>query len=274
MKPAPDVGYSEFELIQELVLAVRALLGETTSLFAHVDNRITVAPEPLERLKVASQAYDEHIQGGDGQALVKTTITDGHSIVLEMRILLSPSQAKILAESLVNRAEEAASGRSSSPRSGSEVKKIRFARVKDKYGILSNFARSPILLKGKLWPSVEHYFQAQKFAGTKYEDEIRTAISPAAAAFMGRDRSKPLRLDWESVKLEIMREALWAKFTQHRKLRELLLATGDAVLVEHTRNNYWGDGGNGSGRNMLGRLLMETRARLRQEERPKQLQEV
>lgn len=274
MKPAPDAGYSEFELIQELVLAVRVLLGETTSLFAHVDNRITVAPETLERLKVALQAYDERIQGGDGQALVKTTITDGHSIVLEMRILLSPSQAKILAESLVNRAEEAASGRLSSPRSGSEVKKIRFARVKDKYGFLSNFARSPILLKGKLWPSVEHYFQAQKFAGTKYEDEIRTTISPAAAAFMGRDRSKPLRLDWESVKLEIMREALWAKFTQHRKLRELLLATADAVLIEHTRNNYWGDGGNGSGRNMLGRLLMETRARLRQDERPKQVQKI
>ncbi|MCK6623689.1 MAG: NADAR family protein [Anaerolineae bacterium] len=151
---------------------------------------------------------------------------------------------------------------------------MRFTRVKDKYGFLSNFARSPILLKGKLWPSVEHYFQAQKFAGTQYEDEIRTAISPAAAAVMGRDRSKPLRLDWESVKLEIIREALWAKFTQHRKLRELLLATGEAVLIEHTRNNYWGDGGNGSGRNMLGRLLMETRARLRQEERPTQLQEV
>jgi hypothetical protein len=271
--PTPAIQ-SEFELIQRLVSEVRALIGETTSLFARIDNRITVNPETIEQIKAALQAYDDCAGGLAGKALVKTTITDGHSIVLEMRILVSPSQAKALAKSLVSHAEKAASGKSSPSRSGSEVKKIRFARIKDKYGFLSNFARSPILLKGKLWPSVEHYFQAQKFTGTKYEDEIRTALSPAAAAFMGRDRAKPLRLDWETVKLDIMREALWAKFTQHRKLRESLLATGDAVLIEHTRNNYWGDGGNGSGRNMLGRLLMETRARLRQEERPKQLQKV
>lgn len=101
MKPTPASVHSEVELIQELIAAVRTLLGETTSLFAHVDNRITVAPETVERLKGALQVYDECIQGVDGQGLVKTTITDGHSIVLEMRILLSPSQAKALAKSLV-----------------------------------------------------------------------------------------------------------------------------------------------------------------------------
>ena len=34
-------------------------------------------------------------------------------------------------------------------------------------------------------------------------------------------------------------------------------------IVEHTKNDaYWGDGGDGSGRNMLGRILMEVRRRL------------
>jgi N-glycosidase YbiA len=113
---------------------------------------------------------------------------------------------------------------------------------------------------------VEHYFQAQKFAGTPHEEEIRRVESPMIAARLGRDRKKPLRADWEQAKEEIMREALRAKFTQHEDLRELLLGTGEAVLVEHTVNDrYWADGGDGSGLNRLGILLMELRTALRNE---------
>lgn len=83
------------------------------------------------------------------------------------------------------------------------------------------------------------------------------------AAKMGRDRSRPLRPDWESVKDDIMREALIAKFSQHSNLRKLLLDTEDSHIVEHTKNDaYWGDGGNGSGQNRLGQLLMEVRSEL------------
>ncbi len=83
---------------------------------------------------------------------------------------------------------------------------------------------------------------------------------------MGRERSRPLRSDWESIKDKIMREAVFAKFDQHPDLRETLLATGDAALVEHTdKDSYWGNGGDGSGCNMLGVILMEVRAELRSE---------
>lgn len=86
------------------------------------------------------------------------------------------------------------------------------------------------------------------------------------AARMGRDRRRPLRNDWETVKEDIMREALRAKIGQHADVRELLLSTADAVLVEHTGNDrYWGDGGDGTGRNRLGQLLMELREVLRKE---------
>ena len=81
------------------------------------------------------------------------------------------------------------------------------------------------------------------------------------AARMGRDRKKKLRREWESVKVAVMTEAVRAKFTQHDELRTILLATGDAKLVEHTANDdYWGDGGDGSGKNMLGQVLMRVRA--------------
>ena len=141
---------------------------------------------------------------------------------------------------------------------------IRFYSVTDEYGELSNFAAFPITLRGKLWPTSEHFFQAMKFEDTRDQEDIRAANTPMLAARMGRDRKRTLRRDWERVKIGIMREAVEAKFRQHEDLRALLLATGDAKLIEHTTNdNFWGDGGDGSGRNELGRCLMAVREALR-----------
>jgi N-glycosidase YbiA len=148
----------------------------------------------------------------------------------------------------------------------SEKKVINFYSTKDDYGCFSNFAAYPFRIDGKTWKTSEHYFQAQKFAGTEHEEELRLVDSPMVVARMGRSRQKPLRKDWETVKDDVMREALRAKFTQNEELKKILLETGDAILVEHTANdNYWGDGGNGSGRNMLGILLMELRDELKNE---------
>lgn len=140
---------------------------------------------------------------------------------------------------------------------------IRFYSVTDAYGAFSNFAPFPIVVRGERWATSEHYFQAQKFVDAKDRDAVRRAKTPMIAARLGRDRSRKLRRDWESVKVSIMRDAVEAKFSQHDELRALLLATGDAKLVEHTENDdYWGDGGDGSGKNMLGRVLMDVRAKL------------
>ena len=142
---------------------------------------------------------------------------------------------------------------------------INFYSVSDEYGEFSNFAAYSIKLKGKRWPTSEHYFQGQKFQDAGHREEVRRAKTPMLAARIGRDRKKKLRRDWESIKDNVMREAVMAKFTQHDAVRELLLATGQAKIVEHTANDaYWGDGGDGSGQNMLGRILMEVRAKLRE----------
>jgi len=143
---------------------------------------------------------------------------------------------------------------------------IRFYSVSAEYGELSNFALYPIALKGKRWPTSEHYFQAQKFVEARDQEEIRNANTPMLAARWGRDRKRKPRRDWERVKVGVMREAVEAKFRQHAELQVLLLATGDARLIEHTENDdFWGDGGDGTGRNELGRILMAVRARLRDE---------
>ena len=141
---------------------------------------------------------------------------------------------------------------------------IKFYSVTDEYGEFSNFARHPIKLSGKVWPTTEHYFQAMKFESKSDQEEIRKAKSPMEAAKKGRDRKRKLKRNWESIKDNIMREALVAKFTQHDELKSLLLSTGEAKIIEHTENDsYWGDGGDGSGKNMLGRLLMEVREKLK-----------
>jgi N-glycosidase YbiA len=140
---------------------------------------------------------------------------------------------------------------------------LLFYSVGDTYGEFSNFAPYPIRIDGKKWPTTEHFFQAQKFLDAKLRERIRKATTPGEAARLGRSRKHPLRRDWESIKLEVMRKAVRAKFEQHRDLAALLLGTGDALLVEHTENDgYWGDGGDGSGENWLGIILMELRAEL------------
>jgi N-glycosidase YbiA len=132
------------------------------------------------------------------------------------------------------------------------------------YGCFSNFSAHGFDLDGQWWPTAEHYFQAQKFAGTRQTDLVRRAATALRAAELGRDRSRPLRRDWDRVKDDVMRRAVAAKFAAHADIRAILLATGDQEIVEDTRtDHYWGRGRTGNGRNMLGRILMRTRAQLR-----------
>ena len=141
---------------------------------------------------------------------------------------------------------------------------IEFNSVQGAYGAFSNFAYSPFDLDGLRWRTVEHYFQAQKFAGTAHAEAIRQTPSPMVAARMGRSRARPLRPDWELVKDAIMLHAVRAKFTQQADLTALLLSTGDVLIVERSRRDrYWGDGGDGAGANKLGHILMQVRADLR-----------
>jgi ribA/ribD-fused uncharacterized protein len=141
---------------------------------------------------------------------------------------------------------------------------IRFYGHDGRWGCFSNFSPHGFTLGGVEWRTAEHYFQAMKFAGTPYADEIRRAKSPMAAKRMGQSRKHPLRRDWERAKDDVMRTALAAKFDANEDARETLLETSDATLVEDAPHDaYWGSGRDGRGRNRLGTLLMEVRARLR-----------
>nr|CRH05910.1 Swarming motility protein ybiA [Candidatus Magnetococcus massalia] len=135
------------------------------------------------------------------------------------------------------------------------------------YGVFSSYSLHAITLEDGVWPSVEHAFQGRKFPpGCPLIEQIRQAPDPGYACLLGRSRSYPIREDWEAVKREIMHALLWAKFTQHEELKQLLLATGEREIIKHSPfDTEWSDGGDGRGKNWMGVLIMAVRTQLREE---------
>ena len=81
---------------------------------------------------------------------------------------------------------------------------IRFYRPNEPYGCLSNFSRHSFELDGQTWPTVEHYYQAQKFAGTPHAEEIRLTPKPMDARRKGQEPQRLLRKDWKQIKEDVL----------------------------------------------------------------------
>lgn len=146
---------------------------------------------------------------------------------------------------------------------------ISFYRANEKpYGAFSNLHRRTMVFEGREYPTAEHAYQAGKARKEAVREWILSAPSPSLVAMAAHGLyTWDITPDWSRIKFDRMREVLRAKFTQHEDLKELLLSTGDARLVEVARtdnlvNRTWGEV-NGKGQNMLGVLLMEVREELR-----------
>ena len=134
-------------------------------------------------------------------------------------------------------------------------------RFDGKYFFLSNFSPSPFRIDYVLFPTMEHYFQANKADNQNDYWHIAYAPTPGEAKRLGRKIQ--LRPDWEKIKDNVMLTGLRKKFADP-ELRSLLLSTGDEELIE---GNYWGDTYwgvcNGVGQNKLGKLLMQVREEIK-----------
>jgi ribA/ribD-fused uncharacterized protein len=155
------------------------------------------------------------------------------------------------------------------PASAGKTKEIHFYRANEEpYGAFSNLFRRPIIFEDRAFPTAEHAYQAGKARKEAVKEWILNAPSPALVAMAAHGLyTWDIVPDWSKIKFERMRKVLHAKFTQHDDLRQLLLSTGEARLVEAGRvenvvNCTWGEV-NGKGKNMLGVMLMELRAELR-----------
>jgi len=146
---------------------------------------------------------------------------------------------------------------------------IHFYRANEKpYGVFSNLYPRAIVFETRQYPTAEHAYQAGKARKAAVREWILSAPSPALVAMAAHGLyTWDITSDWSKMKFERMRAVLRAKFTQHDDLRQVLLSTGNARLVEAARvangvNRTWGEV-NGKGLNMLGVLLMEIREEFR-----------
>ena len=128
------------------------------------------------------------------------------------------------------------------------------------YSFLSNFHPAPVLLDHRLYPTVEHAYQAAKTFDRAAREEIRFTDRPGDAKRLGKKLE--LREDWPYVKQSIMLGLVLQKFQRHHLLKEKLLAT-PGWLEE---GNTWGDiewgicpPRSGIGQNLLGKILMTVR---------------
>lgn len=144
---------------------------------------------------------------------------------------------------------------------------------KGKYFYLDNFYPCQVEFEGMLFPSVEHAFQGAKTLDMIERAHFCAYPDPATAKSQGR--KVKLRSDWETVKIDIMRQLVYNKFKRQMSygdgtapvnILQMLLDTGDAYLEEGNLHGdrFWGTV-KGEGQNWLGKILMEVRAMLREE---------
>lgn len=179
---------------------------------------------------------------------------------------------------------------------------ILFYDPKYPNGCFSNFSGHAIEIYGKRWKTSEAAFQAMKFEHRPdLVEVVWKAKSPGKAAEIGRNRSLPLRQDWEHpmeklgpridsiaqipahnyiieppsgsaagkcvlelVKDVFMYEVVYAKFDQNQEIGKFLSGTGKSYIIEDAVHDpYWGWGASKVGRNKLGRILMMVRHALK-----------
>lgn len=129
------------------------------------------------------------------------------------------------------------------------------------YAFLSNFYEGkPIFYNGHYYKTAEHAFQASKARDPSDRLFIEASATPSLAK--SRGRKIKLRPDWEAIKLEVMYDIIYAKFDQDISLSVRLLDTGSEELVEINSwgDRFWGQDLNGTGKNYLGKILMEVRS--------------
>jgi N-glycosidase YbiA len=141
---------------------------------------------------------------------------------------------------------------------------IKFYKTAEPFGCFSNYYKSRFFMYGRWWNWSEAPYQAAKTTVQSEIDEIWQAVKANDTRLLGQKVT--MRPDWDQIKKQVMKEVCLAKFLQNSDLRKILMDTGTEDLIEDSPVDwYWGCGKDGTGQNMLGKVLMELREELQGE---------
>jgi ribA/ribD-fused uncharacterized protein len=149
-------------------------------------------------------------------------------------------------------------------------------KVKEENGCFSCMSPHPIVHSGRTYKTCEALFQSLRFQGhPEIQNLIQEQLSPMGAKMKARKNRDLLERGkkWDEAPADIplMKECLRLKLEQHPEIKEALLKTGDATIIEdcttHDRESarFWGmvyKNGEWIGENILGKLWMELRNEL------------
>jgi ribA/ribD-fused uncharacterized protein len=142
------------------------------------------------------------------------------------------------------------------------TRSAKIAEFQGEYRFLSNFWPAEVEFEGHQYPSAEHAYQAAKFTDHSMRQKVAEAKTPAQAKSVAHSATTQ-RANWDEAKFDVMEKVVRDKFTRNAELRQKLIDTGDAELIE---GNTWGDRiwgvCDGTGENHLGKILMKVRAEL------------
>lgn len=147
---------------------------------------------------------------------------------------------------------------------------ITFKSTKGKFGELSNMAPNfPIIINGININNVELLYQALRYPHLPIiQEKILNHKSPISAKKFAREYIEQTRIDWNKNRFKIMKFCIQLKYYYNQEtFGEILLNTKNRPIVEFTyEDKVWGatdEGDYYEGTNALGRLLMELRENVR-----------
>ena len=149
-------------------------------------------------------------------------------------------------------------------------KTAAFCKVAETWGVLGNFAPTPIVVGGVPFDCTEKLFQVMKFADLESRKIIYAQKGqPIKMKARHQEKVGVVREDWGRIFIDVMKFCLMQKYTQSESFRKELERSKGLFIVEQQANprrpagaysaKLSEDGKTWTGPNIMGRLLMALR---------------
>ncbi|MFH0853461.1 MAG: NADAR family protein [bacterium] len=129
------------------------------------------------------------------------------------------------------------------------------------FHVFDNFSAHAVTIWEHTFPTAEHAYQWKKFSqDPNISKRILSARSPEAVNSLGRQNRNKIPQGWHDKKIDVMKEILRAKAEQNDDVREALQRSGERAIIENSPiDDFWGNGPDGKGQNIIGNIWMGIR---------------